>query len=234
MAESASSRPVRRRVVAALVFGLAGIAILLALGTWQLRRLEWKESLIAELETRLAADPVPLPAAPTEAQDEYLRVSLAGRFTGEEADVLSSLAPWGPGFRIVSAFETEDGRRILVDRGFVPEARKNDPRPPRDARFTATLLWPNETDGFTPDPDLAKNFWFARDAARMAEALGTEPLMAVADAAPEGDEWPKPQPVTVNLPNDHLEYAITWFSLAVVWAGMTAGLVLRILRRGAI
>lgn len=104
------------------------------------------------------------------------------------------MKPWGPGFRVISAFETEDGRSILVDRGFVPESEKQAARPPEAARFTATLLWPDETDGFTPDPDLAKNFWFARDVARMAEALGTEPLMAVAEEATSDGEWPAPAP----------------------------------------
>jgi surfeit locus 1 family protein len=77
-----------------------------------------------------------------------------------------------------------------------------------------------------------ENFWFARDVDRMAEALGTEPYLVVAESNP--GERPVPAPVTVNLRNDHLEYAITWFALAAGWAAMTAALVLRILRRGRI
>ncbi len=224
-----------RATVATLVFGIVGVAILLALGTWQMRRLAWKEGVIAELETRLAADPAPLPEAPDEARDEYLRVALSGRFPGgegSEAHVLSTLKPYGPGFRIISAFETDDGRRILIDRGFVPESLKNAPRPAERASFTATLLWPDDSDAFTPDPDLERNFWFARDVGKLARALDAEPVLAVAETGPAGREWPRPQPIDVHVRNDHLGYALTWFGLAAVWAGMTAALLLRVRRGG--
>jgi len=94
------------------------------------------------------------------------------------------------------------------------------------------LYWPDETDSFTPAPDRAANIWFARDLGAMAEALGTEPLLVVAESHPLGD-WPKPLRLGVNLPNDHLGYAITWFSLALIWAVMGTMLALRERRRVA-
>ncbi|MEM6438773.1 MAG: SURF1 family protein [Pseudomonadota bacterium] len=222
----------KRLWVQVLAFGAAGVAILLWLGFWQLARLEWKEGLIAELEARLLAPPAPLPAAPTEAVDEYLHVAVAGEIGEEELHVLTSLRGSGPGFRVVSAMTLEDGRRILLDRGFVPEAAKNAPRAGGPAQVTGVLLWPDETDGFTPEPDEAAAIWFARDVTPMSAALGTEPLMIVADAA-QGDGL-RAAPVTVNLPNDHLQYAITWFSLAAIWTVMSVVLVTRVLRRGSI
>ena len=91
-------------------------------------------------------------------------------------------------------------------------------RPPD--QVTGLLLWPNETDSFTPEPDLGRNIWFARDVPAMAQALDTEPVLIVAQAH-ELDEWPCPRRRAPNLPNNHLEYAITWFSPRGVWAGMT-------------
>ena len=104
--------------------------------------------------------------------------------------------------------------------------------PGRPGRSTVegVLLWPDETDSFTSAPDRAKNIWFARDAPLMAEALGTEPVMIVVSAS-DDPEAPTPLPVGVNIPNDHLGYAVTWFSLAAVWAMMTGYLLWRIKRR---
>ncbi|SDW70430.1 surfeit locus 1 family protein [Albimonas donghaensis] len=222
----------RARLAFLLIFGLGGVAILCWLGTWQVQRLNWKLGLIEALETRLDAAPVPLPEAPTEAEDEYLRVTVPGVYDGSELHVLTSAKPWGPGYRVIAGFDAADGRRIMVDRGFVEESRRNETRPGGPAEVTGALLWPQEVDGFVPDPDLAENLWFARDVPPMAEALGAAPILVVAEAN-EAD-WPKAQPLTVNLRNDHLNYAITWFGLALVWAGMTGALALRLKRRGEV
>ena len=222
----------KRLWVQVLAFGVIGVAILLWLGSWQLARLEWKEGLIAELEARLGADPVPLPQDPTEAQDEYLHVAVAGEIGEEELHVLTSQRGAGPGFRVISAMALDDGRRILLDRGFAPEVDKDAPRGGGPAEVTGALLWPDETDDFTPDPDQARAIWFSREGGAMSAALGTDTLMVVADAA-AGDGL-RAAPGSVNLPNDHLQYAVTWFSLAAIWAGMSIVLLVRVLRRGAI
>ncbi|MGM0585759.1 MAG: SURF1 family protein [Pseudomonadota bacterium] len=226
------SSPQRARLTFALVFGLGGLAILIGLGVWQVQRLEWKLGIIERLEARLDAEPVALPESPTEAEDEYLRVSVAGRYGEEEIHVLTSLKPWGPGYRVVAPFETEGGRRILVDRGFIPQEEKGEDRAAPQAAVTGALLWPDETDSFTPAPDRAENIWFARDLPAMAEALAAEPALIVAESNP--GERPVATPLTVNIRNDHLEYAITWFGLAAVWAAMTVALVRRIVKRGRI
>jgi surfeit locus 1 family protein len=116
---------------------------------------------------------------------------------------------------------------ILADLGYVPEAAK-DPasRPARTLDVVGALYWPGETDGFTSPPDGAANIWFARDVAAMADVLGTEPLLIVAERH-GGADWPRPLRLGVNLPNDHLQYAITWFSMALIWAVMSAVLVRR-------
>jgi surfeit locus 1 family protein len=219
-----------RRMILPLLFGLAGCAILIALGTWQLQRLAWKEGILAQISARLNDAPVALPAVPDPALDKYLPVRVAGRFTGRGIDVLVSLKGAGAGYRVIAAFQTEDGRRVMIDRGFLPEDQRARPRIAAAARIPGTLHWPDETDSFTPPPDAARGIWFARDVPAMAAQLQTEPVLIVARAA-TGDGI-TPLPVgTEGIPNNHLNYALTWFSLAAVWAGMTGLLLWRIRHR---
>ncbi|SPH24971.1 hypothetical protein DEA8626_04004 [Defluviimonas aquaemixtae] len=223
-----------RRYLPALVIGAAGIAVLMALGFWQARRLAWKEGVIAAIEAQIAADPVPLSsiATPMRESDLYRPVTVAGRTTGEELLVLSGKKGQGAGYEVIAVFETAEGARILIDRGFIPETARSDPRPPVALSVTGNLHWPEETDSFTPPPDARTGLWFARDVAAMSESLGTLPVLVVARQI-EGDaQGIVPVPVgTSAIPNDHREYAITWFSLAAVWAGMTGFLLWRIRQR---
>lgn len=219
-----------RRIAAALTFGLVGVAVLLSLGVWQLRRLDWKQGVLAEIAARMEAPAVPVPAAPTEAVHEYLQVEVAGRLTPGEIHVYTSAPPRGVGYRVIAPLEMADGRRILLDRGFVPIEEKDAPRLTGPIRAQGALLWPNEADSYTPAPDLAKNIWLARDLPAMARRLGTEPALVVV-AASDDAAAPTPMPVGVNVPNDHLHYALTWFALAAVWAVMTGYLIWRIKRR---
>ena len=187
-------------VVAAIILGVAGVAVLIGLGAWQVKRLAWKEALIARLEQRLAADPAALPAQPDPARDAFLRVRVTGRIGGRELHVLTSLIPYGPGFRVIVPLTDASGRVVLVDLGYVPEAAKDAGfRPAGPVEVVGALYWPDETDGFTPAPDRAANIWFARDLGPMAEALGTEPLLVVAEShsgspgeSLGGRDWPRP------------------------------------------
>ncbi len=217
-----------KRWLVPLVFGIAGCAVLVSLGIWQLKRLAWKEGMLAQIEAQMARDPVPVFSRPFE---EFMPVTAAGRITGPEAHVLASVRGTGAGFRIVSAFETQ-GRRILLDRGFVPESLKNAPRPELDVTITGNFRTVDEMDVFTPEPDVAGNYWFARDIPALATELGAEPILIILRETSEPEPEVTPLPVdTAGIPNDHLGYAVTWFSMAVAWAGMTAFLLWRIGRR---
>lgn len=218
-----------RRMIIPLLFGLIGAAVLIGLGVWQLQRLAWKEAYLADIDARIVAAPVALPIAPDPQHDRYLPVTAAGRFTGERLNVLVSRRQIGPGVRVIEVFDT-DGRRVLVDRGFVAEDDRSAPRGDDSSKVTGNLHWPEEVDSFTPPPDARTGLWFARDVPAMAAALNSEPLLIVArDPTAPGIE---PMPVdNSGIPNDHLGYAIQWFGLAAVWLGMTAYLLWRIRRR---
>lgn len=231
-------------VFLAVVSGL-GLVVLLWLGVWQMQRLSWKQGILATIEARIAGAATDLPKVPDPEADKYRPVGVSGRFLpAQELHVLTSQRDLGAGFRIIAAFETDTGRQIMVDRGFVPSAAKNAPRRSGAAWLDGNLHWPDEVDGFTPAPEPQTNIWYARDVAAMANALHSEPLLVVLRAAPQWRDAqddvgsgatdaprtadPLPLPVTtVGIPNDHLQYAITWFSLALVWAGMSAAFLLR-------
>ena len=209
-----------KRLLFLLIIGVSGAAVLVSLGLWQVKRLEWKTALLSEITTRIADDPVPLPAQPTPDADRYLPVEVTGRFLPGEVPVLTSRGTAGAGYRIVAPFQTDGGRRILVDRGFVPQPDHDAMRSLGTATVAGNLDWPRETDSFTPEPDLEDNIWFARDVPAMARALDTEPLLLVARNQTDSAVTPWPVGIT-GIPNDHLGYAITWFGLAAVWVAMT-------------
>jgi surfeit locus 1 family protein len=211
-----------------LLLGVVGVAILCSLGVWQVGRLGQKQAQIAAIESRIGAEPVELPVAPEAGADQYLPVRVTGALPGEEAPVLTSLQNEGPGYRVVAAMDA-GGRRILVELGFVPETGKTTSRTAERVTITGNLLWPQETDSWTPAPDQGQNIWFARDIAAMARQLGTEPVLVVARSIEGADLGTIPMPVdTAGIPNDHLNYAITWFGLALVWAVMSVALAMRV------
>lgn len=211
-----------RRIAVPLIFGLAGIAVLVSLGVWQLRRLHWKEGVLARIEARLAEIPVALPDNPDPVADRYLAVTVTGTFADGVVRVLSGQKDVGAGYRLISPFVTDAGRRVLVDRGFVVIDASLPQVAAGPETVTGNLLWPDDRNSATPDNDLAANIWFARDVGALAQALGTEPLLIVTRTLSVPEAAVAPVPVdTAAIPNDHLNYAITWFSLAFVWLAMS-------------
>jgi surfeit locus 1 family protein len=219
-----------RRMIAPLLFGVVGVAILLTLGTWQVRRLAWKTDIIETIDARMSAPATAVPMHPDPETDRYRHVRARGTILPGELHVYTSAPPHGVGYRIIVPLELEDGRHILLDRGFVPIDEKDASRHLGPITVEGALQWPRESDSFISEPDLDRNIWFARDVAMMSEALDTEPVLVVVAASDDSGQ-PMPLPVAVNIRNNHLEYAITWFSLALVWAVMTAYLLWRIKRR---
>ena len=216
------------RFLLPLLFGLVGIAILVSLGTWQMQRLTWKQAILSDIELRIAATSVNLPDQVDQIRDKFLPVIVEGTVTADEIHVLVSQKRIGAGYRIISAFETGQGRRILLDRGFIKVDQKNAARPLGTAEISGNLHWPNETGSSIPEPDLKAEIWFARDVPAMAAFLKTEPILIVARETNLENDPVSPLPVdTVGIPNDHLQYALTWFSLAVIWHIMTLAFLWR-------
>ncbi|MEM9781993.1 MAG: SURF1 family protein [Pseudomonadota bacterium] len=225
-----------RQLMAPIILGVAGTATLISLSVWQVQRLAWKEGLIAELSERLRVAPMVLPADPDQAAHEFRRVVVTGRFTGEtgrhgyqDAPLLATLEK-APGYRVIQPFETTDGRRLMISRGWVPLEAKNEqgrasrpiPAPSGEISVTGALRWPDDPQ--TPVFGTEDNVWIARDLATYATVFDVEPLLVVAETPTPGaaTRAPVPTPLSVNLPNNHFGYALTWGLLAAAWAAMSA------------
>ena len=221
-----------RRFFGPLILGISGTVVLASLGAWQVQRLAWKERVLAEIETRIAADPIPLPVKVSEEADKYLPVTVQGDLGGTHLRVLTSVPRVGPGYRVISILTLEGGRRIMVDEGFVPQAGYAPPDPVEDVTITGNVHWPDDVNSSTPEPDMSTGLFFGRDVAQMAMALGTEPTLVVLRRIEGTEPRSTPLPVTTEgIPNNHLGYAVQWFGLALVWAGMTAFLLWRTAKR---
>lgn len=216
------------RLILPLVFGIVGTAILVSLGNWQVRRLAEKEAYLAAIEARINDAPVAVPAMPDPEADRFLPVTTTGTMTNEELHVLVSTKELGAGYRIISAFETETGRRLMIDRGFVAIEDKETSRVTGPMTIGGNLHWPVEIDSFTPENDVAGNIWFSRDVPTMAAALNAEPILVILRQSSVETPTLTPLPVdTSGIPNDHLEYIVTWYGLAIVWVFMTLYYLLR-------
>ena len=205
-----------------VVFGVLGTTILLSLGIWQLQRLAWKHEVLRAIESKILAPAVKIPQTVLPDAHSLLPVRAEGRYKGDTVRVLVSQKIYGAGYRLITAFELVDGRTIMLDRGFTSVRLEMPSTPEGRGQVIGNLQWPQEIDSFTPENDLATNIWFARDVARLAEHLKAEPVLLVLRDSSFETEAATPLPkMTANIPNDHMNYAITWFSLALIWLGMS-------------
>jgi len=247
---TAIARPRRGGAIQATVLALCGIAILCGLGTWQLDRKAWKENLIEMLTTRLALAPQPLP--PRDAwprlvpqANEYTRVSFPAEFLeGQEALVYTPGSPLrpdvkGPGYWVFAPAQLAGGSIVLVNRGFVPLERKDPASRPGGAtqgtvEIVGAMRWPEARGLFTPADDVPGNVWYVRDPKAMAAAKAwavAAPFYIDQEAPVPTGGLPVPGKLSVALLDNHLQYAITWFGLALALAGVYVTWLARRLRR---
>lgn len=220
-----------RRMIVPGIFGLVGVGILVSLGLWQLDRADQKAALIAEMETRIFERPQPLPETLVPEADRYLPVEFEGRFLPEHVFVLSARRDAGPGFHLVQAFQGVDGRRIMVERGFLREDARAlaNHATTEVARLSGNLHWPRDTNQHTPAYDADRNLAFGRDVAQLAGLLGTEQILLVLRQSDPPHGVVTPVPVyEVSVPDPHFGYAVQWFLMATAWAGMTVFFLWRI------
>lgn len=221
----------KRIVLAGLA--LLAIAGLVALGLWQLDRRAWKLALIAQVERRLSAAPVAAPgprAWPRIGRDDaYRRVTVRGTFMQDRETLVQAATALGSGYWVMTPLVTPSGFTVLVNRGFIPPDRKV--RPPASAgpvTITGLLRISEPGGGFLRHNDPAADRWYSRDAAAIAAKRGlpaTAPYFIDADAASEPG-WPRGGLTVVAFANNHLQYALTWFAMAAMLAGVSLWMAL--------
>lgn len=221
------------------VAAAVGFAILVGLGVWQLQRLQWKNGLIQRIEARAKGGPRPLGEVLKQWREThdvaFERVHFKGRFLHQHEMHLYAIHKGAPGWRIITPVETGN-QIVLVDRGFVPVPLKA-----REKRRNGQIAGAVEIIGlareagrkgwFTPKNQPAKNLWYWRDLESMAARSGAGKSRAFAPfyvdmqspKAPGG--WPLAGVTRLNLPNKHLEYALTWFALAATLLGVYGALL---------
>jgi len=213
------------------VLAVIGVAGFTALGIWQLERRLWKLDLISQVERRSHAAPVPLPKPEdwpriNAGDDAYRRVKVSGTFLHDRETLVQAVTELGPGFWVLTPLRTEEGRTVLINRGFVPPERR-DPatrpagNPPGKVQIVGLLRITEPHGGFLRANDPAADRWHSRDVAAIAAARGLEgaaPFFVDADATPNPGGWPVGGLTVVTFRNSHMVYALTWFTLALMVA----------------
>lgn len=210
---------------------LAALVFLVGLGVWQLQRLEWKEGVIAQIEARTERKPVTLERAVALSKEltdpSYLPVSVKGRFHHDKERYVYAISLDGePGWHVITPLETSGGRMVLINRGIVPEAFR-DPGTREQGQLqevvdvTGLIRTPEEQALFVPDNDVQANQWFSRDLEAMAGSMFSEgtvevmPFFIEAVDSPVPGGLPKGGQTRLQITNNHLQYALTWFALAL-------------------
>lgn len=228
------------KLAAVCIAAVAGVALLVSLGVWQVHRLAWKRDLIERVEQRVHATPVAPPGReqwPLVDRDnsEYLRVAVQGRFLHDRETHVQAVTERGGGFWVLTPFETVDGFTVLINRGFVPPPQRDPATRPQGqiegtTTVTGLLRLSEPGGGYLRTNQPAEDRWFSRDVAAIAAARGLNdvaPYFIDAEASsPEVSGAPVGGLTVIAFSNNHLQYALTWFALALMLAA-GAGLVLR-------
>jgi surfeit locus 1 family protein len=234
---------VRQKFPVGLTLTVAfAFAILVALGFWQLHRMNWKTDLLARVAALQSASAVPVVKALADGGDlEFRRVEIACPGLAKAAYVeMYGVRDGQAGVRLISACPLSAGpyRSLLVDRGFVADvisARPpTDPADTRPMRVVGILRSPDPRSLFAPPDDPAGRRFYTRDIPAMAAVLGVEapaPVFLGAETA-TNPEWQAltPAPLPSDIPNNHLQYVITWFGLAAALVGVYAAMLSRRLK----
>jgi surfeit locus 1 family protein len=217
----------RGRRLTAILASLALAGGFAALGAWQLQRLAWKEALIARVDARVHASPVPAPGPEswsriTADADAYRRVRVSGVFENDKETLVQATTELGSGYWVMTPLRTRQGQEILINRGFVPFEEADlggepDERPTGLVTVTGLLRVSEPRGGFLRANMPALGRWYSRDVAAIARARGltdAAPYFIDAEAGANSGGWPRAGLTVVRFANSHLSYALTWFTLA--------------------
>lgn len=235
------------------LLAVAGLAVLFALGAWQLQRRAWKEGLIQEMAARAQQAPVSLAEVQQRrrsgANIEYTRVAISGRFLHDHEMHVWSPFPPVKGYLVFTPLVAEGGKVVWINRGAIPEQFKGPEvraagQIQGETKIIGAVRTPEPVATFTAKDDPVRNIWQRRDPLQRSPELAGTPgvdlasspdfyLEAEAEPANPGG-WPKGGVSRVSLANRHLEYAVTWFGLAATLLGVFIAFAITRLRLKAV
>ncbi|XUY27353.1 SURF1 family protein [Agrobacterium sp. rho-8.1] len=229
--DSKTIKPSHRRIWFAAPLVLLALVLLLALGTWQVKRMYWKEALLADIQQRTQAPAVPLAQIESTAASggdiEYRTVTVSGTFDHAKEQHFFATFRGQTGYYIYTPLRLPDGRSIFVNRGFVLYDMKE---PAKRAagqvpgvvtvQGLARARLDAKPSSLLPENDMVKNIYYWKDLSAMVRSAGLPigqvvPFFVDADTTPNPGGWPKGGVTLIDLPNSHLQYAITWYGLAL-------------------
>ena len=195
------------------IFVYSFILIFISLGIWQLYRLEWKLNLISEINNAISSEPIQFNSNNIK---NFQKVSFKGKIDNEKIIYLYNLNEEGePGFDIINPINIEN-KNFLINRGWVKISDKNKPFITNNENFVGILREKSKSSYFKPENDLSKNYWFKLEDVDLEKYTGlafSNYVIYLSNSNPT--KIPKPKNISANLSNNHLKYALTWFSLAI-------------------
>jgi surfeit locus 1 family protein len=197
------------------IFVLSVIALFCALGTWQLVRLQWKNTLIDQISEGLKSSPVNYS---DKVKVNYQRVAIEGTYKFEEQIYLYSLNNKGqPGYDVITPFEDLNSENILVNRGWIESNLKNNDiiNKTIDNKIEGLILKNIKPNIFKPENDVKANIWFSVNLEQVEEVTGKKFGNYILYLEDKKTNIPKPKKITIDLPNNHLKYAFTWYSISI-------------------
>ena len=197
------------------IFVLSVITLFCALGTWQLVRLQWKNTLINQISEGLKSSPVNYS---DKVKIDYQRVVLDGKYNFEKQIYLYSLNDKGqPGYDVITPFEGLNLENVLVNRGWIKSNLKNNAiiNETTSNKIEGLIIRNKKPNIFKPENDTKKNIWFSINLKQVKEVTGKNFSNYVLYLEDKKINIPQPKKITIDLPNNHLKYAFTWYSISI-------------------
>ena len=196
------------------IFVFLFITLFCFLGTWQLYRLQWKQDLISQISEGLKSSPIQYSL---NIKKNYQKVILVGEYNFKNQIYLYSLNNKGqPGFDVITPFQTVNRENVLVNRGWIKKELKNNPEINYQKKnITGMLRKANRKNIFTPENNIKENIWFSvnlEDLRKITDKKFNKYIVYLED---KNINAPKPKKITIDVPNNHLKYAITWYSISI-------------------
>jgi len=197
------------------IFVLSVITLFCALGTWQLIRLQWKNTLIDQISEGLKSSPINYS---DKVKVNYQRVKIEGRYNFGKQIYLYSLNEKGqPGYDVITPFESLNSENVLVNRGWIQSNLKNNNiiNKTTGGKIQGLILRNIKPNIFKPENDIETNIWFSINLEQAKEVTGKNFSNYILYLEDKKTNIPNPKKITINLPNNHLKYAITWYSISI-------------------